>query len=253
MAAYKQLSYYYDDFTEDVPYDDFINYYESVFSMLSQNPRLILDLGCGTGTLTNKMAERGFEMIGVDYSEDMLMEAQSKSYELECTRPIFLRQSMQNLDLFGTIDACVSSLDCINYIVDPKNLAKVFAKVDNFLNPDGIFIFDINTVNKLENLDGQTYVRENDNTFCVWQASFEDGLCTYNFDIFVNRNDKYDRYCEEHIERAYEISFIKEQLEIAGFYDIKCYNDLTFEQGNDDCQRVFFVAKSKGDKKCETV
>lgn len=249
MASYKQLSHFYDDFTTDVPYDDFINYYESVFCMLLKKPKLILDLGCGTGTLTNKMAQHGYDMIGVDFSEDMLMEAQSKSYELECARPMFLKQSMHDLDLFGTVDACISSLDCINYITDKNKLQKTFEKVDNFLNPDGVFIFDINTAKKLKNLDGQTYVRENDHAFCVWQASFENELCTYNFDIFVNKNDKYERYCEEHTERAYEIMYIKNLLENAGFYDVLCYNDLTFDIGDENCDRVFFVAKSKGDKK----
>ncbi|MFI3116177.1 MAG: class I SAM-dependent methyltransferase [Clostridia bacterium] len=249
MKAYNRLSSYYDDFTQDVPYDDFINYYESVFRMHKKSPSLILDLGCGTGTLTNKLAQKGYEMIGVDSSEDMLMVAQSKSYELECTRPIFLKQSMQKLDLFGTVDACISSLDSINYITDPKNLSKTFSLVDNFLNPDGIFIFDINTEYKLKNLDGETYVRENDNTFCVWQANFLDNLCTYNFDIFVENNDKYDRFCEEHIERAYSISYITDELLKAGFYDIKCFDDLNFNDGHEECLRVFFVAKSKGDKK----
>lgn len=251
MITYKNLSLYYDDFTQDVPYDEFIKYYKEIFVKLEKSPKLVLDLGCGTGTITNKMAEMGFEMIGVDNSEEMLMEAQSKSYDIKTNRPMFLKQKMQELDLFGTIDACISSLDCINYITDKQMLAKTFEKVDNFLNPDGVFIFDINTTKKLQELNEQCFVRESDKAFCVWQATFEEEICTYNFDIFVKDKEKYTRYLEEHKERAYSIDTIKTMLENAGFYNIECFDELTFDIGDENSQRVFFVAKSKGDKKCK--
>lgn len=252
MKAYNFLSYYYDDFTDDVPYDDFVAYYEEIFKKLNKSPKLVLDLGCGTGTLTTKLALKGYETIGVDLSSDMLMEAQNKAYELEENRPIFLRQAMHKLDLFGTIDACVSSLDCINYITNPDELFETFKRVDNFLEPDGVFIFDINTPYKLKNLADEAYVRENENVFCVWQASFEDDICTYDFDIFAKDKDKYTRYSETHLERAYEIEYLKEKLQQAGFYDILCFDDLTFNQPLQTSDRVFFVCKSKGDKKCQT-
>lgn len=252
MKAYNFLSRCYDEFTEDVPYDDFIKYYEEIFIKLNKNPKLLLDLGCGTGTLTLKLAKKGYEMIGVDMSSDMLMEAQNKSYELLENRPIFLCQPMHKLDLFGTIDACISSLDCINYITKEEELIKTFELVDNFLEPDGVFIFDINTPYKLKNLDSEAYVRQNENFYCVWQASFLNQICTYDFDIFVKNKDKYDRYSEVHKERAYEIDYLKEKLEQAGFYDILCFDDLSWNPPSNTSERVFFACKSKGDKKCLT-
>lgn len=243
MKAYKELSYFYDEFTTDVPYDSFINYYKQIFEKYSKNPKLILDLGCGTGTLTIKMAEQDFEMIGIDMSEDMLMEAQDKSFDMEKNRPIFLKQAMENLDLFGTIDACISSLDCVNYITDKEKLKKAFDRVCLFLEDNGLFIFDINTKHKLKNLDGQSYVRESDDVFCVWQAGFKDDLCTYDFDIFVKKEEKYDRFVETHIERAYEIEEITKMLEEVGFYDISCFDEFSFNKADEQCQRVFFVCK----------
>lgn len=249
MQAYKELSNFYDEFTNDVPYDDFITYYKSIFSLYNKDPKLVLDLGCGTGTLTCKMAELGYDMIGIDGSFDMLMQAQNKSYEMEENRPLFLCQKMHEIDLFGTVDACVSSLDCINYITDTDELIKTFAKVDNFLDPDGIFVFDINSTKKLKNLDGQAFTRESEDAFCIWQSSFDDDLCTYEFNIFTQSGEFYERNQEIHTERAYSVEFLIELLENAGFYDIKCFDELSQKPADENSDRIFIACKSKGDKK----
>ncbi len=254
MKAYSTLSAFYDSFTTDVPYERFISFYEEIFQKENKNPKLILDLGCGTGTISLKMSTQGYEMIAVDGSYEMLMEARDKAYNEEISNmPVFLCQKMNEIDLFGTVDACISSLDSINYITDLKELEETFLKVDNFLNPDGIFIFDINTAKKLRNLNEKSFVCEDEDSFLVWQCENDGDINTYFFDIFLKTEEDgfYEREQEEHKQRLYSIDFITKLLEKSGFYDINCYKEFSFSEACEDDERVFFVCKSKGDKKCK--
>ncbi len=243
MNSYRFLAKYYDVFTQDVPYDEWADFLEQIFMREKVSPHLILDLACGTGSLIQRLTAKGYEMIGVDGSEEMLTMAREKAYD--GITPIFLHQSMEDLDLYGTIDACVCCLDSINYVTDPEALRRIFDRVEMFLEPYGLFVFDINTPCKFKNLDGQCYVREDEDIFCVWQAEVEEDLCTYYFDLFEadGEEDVWYRQQEEHQERIYQPQVLKELLQQVGFHDIRIYPELSLDAviGRED--RLFFTAR----------
>ena len=221
MSAYIPLAPFYDELTRDVPYSAFADLYEEVFAEYGISAYTILDLGCGTGTLTCMLAERGHEMIGTDYSEEMLSEAQEKCWERELdVRPMFLHQSMTELDLYGTVNAAVSSLDSLNYVA-PEDISEVFRRLRLFIEPGGVFVFDVNRPEWLRSLDGQVFVDETDDVFCVWRAAFADNRLTYGMDIFSRAGGAWSRRQEEHIEYAHGIEFLEEKLRENGFGEIR--------------------------------
>lgn len=250
-SEYALLSEYYDRFTDDVPYERWADFFERIFKEKGQTPRIILDLACGTGSLTRILAQRGYDMIGADQSEDMLMMAIDACCDLQGTRPVFLHQPMQELDLYGTIDACVCCLDSINYVTDPEILREAFRRVQLFLMPGGLFVFDINTRKKLERINGQSFVREDDDVFCVWQAQIdEDDLCYYDFDIFeLNEDGAWNRYQEHHAERIYDTDTLRDMLEQAGFVDIELRGELSDSAPDEQEERIFFIARANNEKK----
>ena len=243
MDSYRFLAKYYDTFTQDVPYDAWVDFLEQIFRREKVSPHLILDLACGTGSLIERMAARGYEMIGVDGSEEMLMMAREKEYS--GIPPMFLHQSMEELDLFGTIDACVCCLDSVNYVTDKEMLRRIFDRVEMFLEPYGLFVFDVNTPYKFHQMDGQSYVREDADIFCVWQAEVEENLCTYYFDLFEadEEKDVWYRQQEEHQERLYEPEELKKLLEEVGFHDIRIYPELSLGEVTGQENRLFFTAR----------
>lgn len=243
MTSYENLSRFYDRFTGDVNYKEWADFAERVFQCAQVTPKLVLDLACGTGSLTRIMAERGYEMIGVDASVEMLMQAQSNTMMCDVP-PIYLNQCMEALDLYGTIDACLCCLDSMNYVTDPNALQKAFERVHLFLEPrTGLFIFDLNTPQKFALLDGNSYVREDDGVFCVWQAAVQERLCAFQFDIFEAHGGNWRRFQEFHEERIYTLSEIQEMLKCAGFVEIACYGDLSFGAVNEATNRVYFTAR----------
>lgn len=243
MDSYRFLSKYYDVFTEDVEYNRWADFFEKIFEKEQVSPHLILDLACGTGSLIQTMTNRGYEMIGVDASEEMLMMAREKEYD--GVAPMFLHQSMEELDLYGTIDACVCCLDSFNYVTDPEKLRQIFDRVEMFLEPYGLFIFDINTPYKFHRIDGQCYTREDEDIFCVWQAEVEEDLCTYYFDLFEadSEEDVWYRQQEEHQERIYQPEMIRQLLEDVGFHQIRMYPELSLGELTGREDRIFFTAR----------
>lgn len=241
MSSYNALAPWYDALTGDIPYDKFIEFYEAEFARDGGEFRLLLDLCCGTGTLTWLMAEKGYEMIAVDQSVEMLMEAQSKDSDAEI-RPLFLCQSAEELDLYGTVDAAVCSLDGTNYI-PPEALAECYRKLNLFIRPGGLFIFDIRTPEILRSLDGNVFVDEKEDLLCLWRADFDEQLpaIVYGMDIFSRRGRHWQRESEEHIEYAYEPAEIKRMLEDSGFEDVTFRPDCP--QG--DMGRLFITARRK--------
>ena len=208
-------------------------------------PRLILDLACGTGSLTRLLADRGYEMIGADASPDMLMQAMQNTMDCD-PRPLFLNQRMEDLDLYGTVDVCLCCLDSINYVTDPDTLQKAFERVHLFLEPKtGLFVFDVNTPEKFARIDGNAYVREDEDVFCVWQAAVEDGLCAYQFDIFERDGEAWTRAQETHEERVYPLEQLAAMLARAGFSEIKTYGDQSFSPVRGGEDRVYFTARKR--------
>lgn len=244
MNSYQTLSAYYDRFTDDVGYEQWADFFEQLFAREGIRPKLVLDLACGTGSLTRLLAERGYDMIGADASPEMLMQAMQNTIDCD-PRPLLINQRMEELDLYGNVDACLCCLDSVNYVTDPGDLAEAFCRVHLFLDPDGLFVFDINTPEKFARIDGESYVREDEGVFCVWQAAVEDGLCAYQFDIFEQDGESWSRAQETHEERVYTPEELTAMLEQAGFTEIKTYGNQSFApvQGGED--RIYFTARKR--------
>ena len=247
MDSYQFLAGCYDELTYDVPYPRWADYIEKHFRRRGLPGNIVLDLACGTGSLTRELAQRGYEMIGVDLSPEMLAEAAEKNRDVGDVPPIFLCQPMENLDLYGTIDACVCCLDSVNYVTSPKKLQQAFERVHLFLMPGGLFLFDINTPEKLRGLDGQVFLDETEDAYCVWRAEYSkrSRICSYFMDIFRLDPDsgQWDRGEEIHEERAYTIPELTGFLQQAGFRDIKVYGELKLRPPVPNEGRVFFVAR----------
>ncbi len=249
MESYEFLAGSYDALTADVGYPHWADYIERHFSRCALPIHTVLDLACGTGSLTRELALRGYEMIGADRSEEMLWQAAEKCRGVEPIEPIFLNQSMEELDLYGTIDACVCCLDSVNYVTRPAALRRAFGRVHLFLMPGGLFLFDINTPEKLKSLDGQMFIDETDETYCVWRAEYSKRrrICTYGMDIFRReRGDLWRRGGEEHEEYAYEPDELGESLRAAGLKNIKRYGELKLRAPKAGEQRIFFAARKEG-------
>ena len=243
---YNRFAYLYDELINDVNYKEWLDYYFKIFQRYGLKPKLGLDLGCGTGNLTTLFADKGVEMTGIDLSEDMLMVAREKA---EGRDILYLNQDMCEFELYGTVDFIVSSLDCINYITDKRDLLKVMKLANNYLNPGGLFIFDINTPYKLENITGNnTFILENDEVFCSWQNEFDKKrkISDFYLTFFCKEGEKYQRFDEEHSERAYSIEEIASVIENAGMKLLNVYDEMSFKKPTSKSERVFFVAQEQG-------
>ncbi len=242
MNAYGPLAFWYDRLTLDIPYEAFVDFYEKEFSADGGEFKVLLDLCCGTGTLTWLLAERGYEMIAADASPDMLMQAASKAAEVSVP-PLFLCQDASALDLYGTVDAAVCSLDGMNYIPESE-LPEVFHRLHLFVRPGGLLIFDIKTPEWLRSVDGSVSVDETEDMLCLWRAEFdteENAIC-YGMDIFSKSGNLWRRDSEEHIEYAHSPERLAELLEIAGFENVRLCCDCPQSDGG----RLFITAKRNG-------
>ena len=219
MNCYGPLAAWYDQLTGDVPYEQFADFYEAEFARDGGEFRLLLDLCCGTGTLTALMAGRGYEMIAADASVDMLMQAREKSAGLSVP-PLFLLQDAAELDLYGTVDAAYCSLDGINYL-RPEDLPEVFRRLHLFIRPGGLLLFDIRTPEWLEGLDGEVFVDEKDDVLCLWRADFDrdERAIVYGMDLFSREKTLWRRSREEHVEYAHRTEDLIELLKKTGFED----------------------------------
>lgn len=245
MSEYGVLARYYDRLTGDVDYPAFANYYEAQFRENGLKVKTALDLACGTGTLTALLAARGYEMIGADQSADMLTEARSKPVPEGAVPPLWLNQSMETLDLYGTVDAELCSLDGMNY-ASPENLPEIFHRLWLFLEPGGILIFDVLTPAHLMSLDGQTFVDETEDVFCVWRSEFDraKNACRYGMDLFSQTgNGLWRRDFEEHIEYAHPLDALGDKLAAAGFSDVRFFGDKSLRKPGEREDRVFITAR----------
>lgn len=246
--AYENLAGCYDQFTRDVDYVRWADYLERHFARSALPIHTVLDLACGTGSLTLELARRGYEMIGVDQSEEMLAQAAEKCRQASEIPPLFLHQSMDKLDLYGTIDACVCCLDSVNYVTSPQKLERAFQRVHTFLMPGGLFMFDVNTPDKLRALDGQVFLDESADAYCVWRADYSARrrVCTYGMDLFTLEPDgRWSRAEELHEEYAYEPDELEALLIRAGFSRIKQYGERKLRAPKAGEGRIFFAARKE--------
>lgn len=249
MGAYEGFAEVYDWFMDDIDYDSWVDYIERIWSSYNKTPKLIADLGCGTGNVTERLANKGYDMIGIDISEDMLAEAREKAYENE-NQILYLLQDMREFELYGTVDIIISLFDSLNYITEEEDLLKVFKLVNNYLEPKGLFIFDLNTKYKFKNILGEnTFTQIDDDAAYIWENYYDDDseINEYYLNIFVKDNDgRYERYEEVHHEKAYEIDVIKDLINKSGLKLLNIYDAYTFDEPKETSERIFFIAMENG-------
>ena len=249
MSGYGDFAYYYDILTENVDYESRCDYIHNLLADNGIGKGILLDLACGTGTLSMLFEEKGFDVIGTDASEDMLTKAQEKKIE-QCSDIIFLCQKMEELDLFGTINAAVCTRDSINHVTDTASVREIFRRVSLFMEDKGIFVFDVNTPYKHKKVLGNnTFVYDMDEVYCVWQNETDDDmLTTVSLDIFERdeEEDIYYKYSEQFQEKGYELSFLEELLKENKFELIDIYEEMTTSPVSDKTERAVFVARKRG-------
>ncbi len=243
MSCYEDLAASYDSLTEDVEYRKRAEFLQKLMKKSKIPVHTVLDLACGTGTMTCLLAEAGYEMIGVDQSEDMLAEAAGKQVSEGKIPPIYLQQSMEELDLYGTVEAAVCCLDSLNYLTDARALRRTLQRLHLFVAPGGVFLFDINSPEKLRGLDGQVFLDEDEDVYCVWRTEFDkrSRICTYGMDIFRRDEEVWHRSQEEHYEKAWEVDELKTFLREAGFGNIRTYGDCVLRAPKEQEQRIYFT------------
>ena len=244
MNAYGALAASYDRLTNDVDYGSWVDFAHAILEREGVKPRTAADLACGTGSATRLLAERGYRVTAVDLSEEMLTEAMDKCADLE-NLPTFVHQDLAQLRLPRAVDLAVCFLDSLDYILDPADCEKAIRGAYRALNPGGVFIFDVNTPEKLRAMDGQVFLDEDDDVYCVWRGEFDEAtnICSYGMDLFQREGDVWHRSFEEHREYAYSIGQLKRFLKDAGFTKIEVYADREFCAPREGEQRVWFKAR----------
>ena len=240
MDAYKALAVSYDRLTGDVDYGAIVDFYWQILQKEGVKPRTAVDLACGTGSVTAQLVRRGLQTVGVDMSEDMLTVAAQKN-----PGTVFVCQKLQELALPKGVDLAVCALDSLDYILEPENCKQAIARVYKALNPGGVFIFDVNTPEKLRAMDGQVFLDEDDDVYCVWRGEFDEqtNICSYGMDLFQRRGESWERSFEEHREYAYTRQQLTDYLVDAGFVGIEVFGDRTMDAPKAGEQRIYFKAR----------
>ena len=244
MDAYHALASSYDRLTWDVDYAAVVDFYWQILQKEGLKPRTAVDLACGTGSVSVLLAEKGLEVTAVDMSEEMLCQASQKA--MEAGAPIrFVCQRLEKLHLPRGVDLAVCALDSLDYITDPDACREAIRRAYKALNPGGCFIFDVNTPEKLQAMDGQVFLDEDEDVYCVWRGEFdrETNICTYGMDLFQRTGNLWRRSWEEHREYAYSQAQLTAFLKEAGFTSIEVYGDRRMEAPNETDQRIYFKAR----------
>lgn len=246
-AKYTKFAGFYDGLTRNVDYKKRAAYIAELLKRIGHTPGLTLDLACGTGSLTVELCKMGFDIFGADSSQDMLSIAQQKACE-QGLDILFLRQKMQELDLYGTIDTCICTLDSLNHLTVKSDVQKTFDKVSLFMNPGGVFLFDVNTVYKhREILRGNTFIYDTSDVYCIWQNTPDRGRDTVHItlDFFEREGALYRRSGESFSERAYPHGELCAMLDTAGFDLVSVYGELSLEAPEKDSQRNVYLARKR--------
>lgn len=238
----------YDRLNGDIDYAGWADFVEENFSRFAERKvESVLDLACGTGSMTIELARRGYDMTGIDLSPDMLSVAQDRAADEELTGILWLLQDMREFELYGTVDAVVCALDSLNYLRNTKELQKVFSLVNNYIYPGGVFLFDMNTPYKFENIYADnSYVLEDDGIYCGWQNEYNSKtkLCRFYLSVFEECEDgSYLRTDEVQTERCFSLTSIKRALSSAGLELCGIYGDTDFSLARNDSERWYFAAR----------
>lgn len=247
MDAYTGFASVYDRFMEDVPYEHWRDVILHELKKASVSGGLLLDLGCGTGTLTRMLASEGYDMIGVDSSEEMLMEAREKTAGTDI---LYLCQDMRAFELYGTVRAVISTCDTMNYLLTPEDFIQTVRLVNNYLDPGGLFIFDLNTLYKFRELMGNTTIAESgEEASFIWDNFFDEetGRNEYDLTLFLKQeNGLFERQVEVHEEQGYALEDVKHFLEAGGMEYVRVFDADTGGEPEDTTEKVFFIAREKG-------
>ena len=261
MGAYESFARVYDLFMDNVPYEEWGSYLTGLLREYGICGGTVAELGCGTGKMTRLLAAAGYDMIGVDNSEEMLEIAREAEYEAdawdeseESDEPagrgiLYLLEDMRELELYGSVCAVVSVCDSMNYILEEADLREVFSRVHEYLEEDGIFIFDLNTVYKYRDLLGETTIAENreEGSF-IWENDFdeESAVNEYDLTLYIREDgETYRRFEEVHYQRAYDLKTIGRLLADAGMELTAAYDAFTKEPVRDDSERIYVVARPR--------
>ena len=250
MDAYTGFAEVYDTFMDNIPYEEWAEYLINLLKEYEVDEGIVLDLGCGTGNMTELLSKVGYDMIGVDNSEEMLEIAMEKREE-SGQNILYLLQDMREFELYGTVKAVVSICDSINYILEEEELMEVFRLVNNYLDPQGVFIFDFNTTHKYRDVMGERTIAEaREDCSFIWDNYYyeEEEINEYELSLFVKEKDSdlYRRYQEVHHQRAYELETIKELIEKSGLEYVTAYDAFTKNMPTDQSERIYVIAREKG-------
>lgn len=242
MDAYGRFADVYDSLVNDVPYDKIAVLIDREIKQQNVRNNIVLDLACGTGTLTGLLSKKGYEMIGADCSAEMLMKAREKNPNV-----LFLNQSMEELELYGTAGAIVCCLDSLNYLTEDGALDRVFKLCNNYLEPGGLFMFDINSEFKFEHiLADNIFTYDGDEVYYTWENEYskQERLCDFYLTFFVKNGSLYERFDEFHTERCYSDAEISCALERNGFLIKKRYDGFSDAAAQDNSERIFYVCEN---------
>lgn len=252
MDAYTGFAYVYDTFMWDIPYEKWCGYVEALLKEYGVSGGLLLELGCGTGTVTELMAKKGYDMIGVDNSPDMLELAMGKRAESGLDI-LYLLQDMREFELYGTVGAVISLCDSMNYLLEPEEFITVLRLVNNYLDPGGVFIFDLKTGYFFEEIMGDATLAETgEDASYIWENEYdrENDINRYDLTIFQKGEDgRFDRYEETHYQKAYTLEEIKAMITAAGMLFVTAYDALTKNAPGEDSERIYIIAKEQGKRK----
>lgn len=248
MDSYTGFANLYDLFMDNIPYQQWSEYLISLLKSYGINEGLILDMGCGTGNITEPLAKAGYDMIGIDNSEDMLGIAMDKRYDSGLDI-LYLCQDMREFELYGTVAAAVSICDSMNYILEYGELVQVFKLVNNYLDPNGLFIFDLNTIHKYENIGDTTIAENREEGSFIWENTYfsDKHLNQYELTIFTKDEDnRYTKYEETHLQRGYTLDQIKSALTEAGMTYVTSYSAFTTNDVSENDERIYVIARESG-------